>query len=104
MMTSLRYREKFSRALYCLAVREGDVRNRLRGAYDQLRVLRADEVPSAIRGEWRCILEDLTKRGPLIYESGVAPKSSINHTLDRMQNRTARKIAERIYRVAIDLQ
>ena len=44
-MISLRYREKFRRALFYLAVQEGDVRERLRFAYNQLRVLREDEIP-----------------------------------------------------------
>lgn len=102
-MVSLRHKEKFQRALYCLAVSEGDVRNRLRGAYDQIRLLRDDEVPPEIRQEWLCILEDLTKRGPLI-QSDVVLKNDIDHTLGRMKNKTASKIALRIYRIAIDLQ
>lgn len=102
-MVSLRYKEKFRRALYCLAVSEGDVRDRLRGAYDQIRLLRDDEVPPEIRQEWLCILKDLTKHGPFI-QSDLILKNDLDHTLGRMKNKTARKIAERIYRIAIDLQ
>lgn len=102
-MVSLRYREKFRRALYCLAVGEGDVRDRLRGAYNQIRLLRDDEVPQGIRLEWLSILEELTRHGALI-QSDVILKDALNHTLSRMRNKTARKIAERIYRIAIDLQ
>ena len=39
-----------------------------------------------------------------LIQSGVILKDALNHTLSRMRNKTARKIAERIYRIAIDLQ
>lgn len=102
-MVSLRHKEKFRRALYFLAISEGDVRDRLRRAYDQIRLLRDDEVPPEIRQEWLCILKDLTKHGPLI-QSNVNLKDDIDHTLGRMKNKTASKIALRIYRIAINLQ
>lgn len=101
-MASLRHKEKFRRALYYLAVGEGDVRARLRGAYNQIRILREDEVPSSIRQEWLSIIQALTDRGPLI-QSEVVLKSDLDHTLDQMKNKTARKIAERIYRIAVDI-
>lgn len=65
-MISLRRREKSRRALYYLEVGEGDVRDRLHSAYNQIRVLRDDEVPQEIRSEWLSILEELTKHGALI--------------------------------------
>lgn len=102
-MISLRYKGKFRNALYYLAVGEGDVRARLRRAYFQINSLREDEVPQDIRQEWVEIVRDLTARGALI-ESGIALKSDLDNTLDRMKNRTARKIAERIYRVSVDIQ
>lgn len=102
-MVSLRYREKFRRALYYLAVKEGDVRARLRSAYEQLRVLREDELPEEIRAEWKDILHQLTKRGAMIHESGYVINSSLDQTLENMRNKTGRKIAERIYRIAINM-
>jgi hypothetical protein len=102
-MISLRHREKFRRALFYLAVSEGDVRDRLRKAYAQLDTLRDDEVPQEVRAEWASILEELTKRGPLIHADRVI-KDALDHTLGRMKNKTARKIAERVYRIAIDFQ
>lgn len=102
-MISLRYKGKFRSALYYLAVGEGDVRNRLRRAYFQIKSLREDEVPQNIRQEWLEVMRDLTARGALI-ESGVALRSDVDNTLDRMKNRTARKIAERIYRISVDIQ
>jgi len=100
-MTSLRHKEKLRRALYHLAVGEGDVRQRLVAAYNHIRVLREDEIPPDMLKEWKSILNDMTRRGPLL-ESGVLLKDAVSHTLSRMQNRTARRIAERIYRISVD--
>ena len=96
-MVSLRHREKYNSALYALAVREGDVRERLRGAYRHLRMLREDEVPSEHRKEWNQILSALVQRGPMLGPTGDIYKSALDHTLDQMRNSSGRKIAERIY-------
>lgn len=100
-MVSLRHKEKLRRALYYLAVGEGDVRERLTNAYNQLRVVREDEIPPEMLEEWNSILNDLTHRGPL-QSSGLLLKDAASHTLGRMRKRTARRIAKRIYRIAID--
>jgi hypothetical protein len=86
-----------------LAVQEGDVRDRLRSAYNHLRVLREDELPEEIRDEWKQILHELTRKDAWIHESGHVIKSSLDQTLDSIRNKTGRKIAERIYIIAIDL-
>jgi hypothetical protein len=101
-MASLRHKEKLRRALYYLAVGEGDVRERLLHAYNQIRVLREDEIPPGMLEELKGILKDMTRRGPLI-KSSVLLKDAAHHTLGRMHKRTARRIAERIYRISIDL-
>lgn len=97
MATSHRCREKFNAALYCLAVREGDVRERLRGAYRYLRMLSEDEVPSHLQGEWGEILEALTRHGPELGPNGEVYQNALGHTLHRIRNSTGRRIAERIY-------
>ena len=102
VLVSLRYREKFRRALYHLVVQEGDVRARLRAAYNELRVLREDELPDEIREEWKDILHQLSKKEALRDESGRVIQNSLDRTLSSIKNKTGRKIAERIYRIAID--
>jgi len=96
-MVSLRYRGKFNAALYALAVREGDVRARLRCAYRELRSLREDEVPVRLRTEWHAVLKELTRRGPSYFSTGEVHQSAIDHTLNRMRNKTGRRIAVKIY-------
>jgi hypothetical protein len=91
-----RCREKFRAALYRLAVAEGDVRERLRGAYRYLRMLSEDEVPPALREKWSEILTDLTKLGPEVDRDGAVYQSAVEHTMSRIRNSTGRKIAERI--------
>ena len=100
MPVTRRCREKFQAALYRLAVGEGDVRQRLRGAYRYLRMLSEEEVPVDLRTEWRSIQDALTRRGPDIAVDGTVYKNSIDNTLAHMRNVTGRRIAERIYALA----
>jgi len=97
MAINRRCREKFHTALYRLTVGEGDVRDRLRGAYRYLKMLSEDEVPPKLREEWASILQALTRQGPEVGPNGEVYRSSIDHTMSRIKNRTGRAIAERIY-------
>lgn len=98
-----RAREKLMDAEYRLAVSEGDVRERLRRAYTPLRRLSAEDLPADLRDEWREILRELTRHGPERDSDGHVWRSSIDHTMSRIRNRTGRRIAERIYRLRAQL-
>jgi len=103
MNATKRCKEKFRSAIYCLAVREGDVRERLLPAYRYLNMLTDTEIPEAYRNEWRSILEACTR-----YESdkdadGTVYLSAVEHTMKRIKNSTGRRIAERIFRLACEL-
>lgn len=104
MATNRRCREKFHAALYCLAVREGDVRDRLRGAYRYLRMLSEDEVPPKLRKEWEAILQALTRLGPEVGLDGKVYRSAIDHTMNRIKNGTGRAIAKRIYALVREIK
>lgn len=95
-----RCREKLRSALYCLAVREGDVRERLKGAHRYLRMLSEEELPQNLREEWGSILYELTKRGPELGPQGDVWQTALDHTLGSIKNVTGRRIAERIYALA----
>lgn len=103
MTTTRRYREKMNDALYCLAVREGDVRQRLRGAYRVLCVLSLTDVPVSHRQEITSILAACTRLGPELGPDSEVWATSLEHTMRRIKNRTGRRLAERIYRLARDL-
>ncbi len=102
-MANLRYRGKFRRALYYLAINEGNVRERLKYAYRELNYLREDEVPVEIRQEWQSILKALTALGPSTSSTGTVLKNDLDNTLSKMRNGTGSKIALRIYRLAVDI-
>ena len=92
-----RYAEKLRSATYFLAVGEGDVRDRLRRAYKELRSLSNSDIPPHVREEWASILSALTRLGPELDSDGSAWQTSVDHTLSRIRNSTGRKIAERIW-------
>ncbi len=92
-----RCREKFSAAIYRLAVAEGDVRSRLLSAYRILRSLQDEEFPPQLRDEWTQLKTSITRLGPQVDQHGVAWKSGDEYTLSKIKNSTGRKIAERIY-------
>ena len=94
-----RCREKFSAAIYRLAVAEGDVRSRLLSAYRILRTLQDEEFPPQLRDEWIQVKAAITRLGPQVDQQGVAGKSDADYTLSKIKNSTGRKIAERIYRL-----
>lgn len=81
-----------------LAVGEGDVRERVKRAYLRLRTLQAGELPVELRSEWQAIIREVTRYGPEEDRYGLV-RNSVDHTLLRMRNKTARRIAERIYRL-----
>lgn len=102
-MVSLRHREKLRRAVYYLAVNEGDVRELLRAADNELRVLSDDEIPENIRDELKDILHQLTKKGALFHESGQVIQTALDNTLSGIRNSTGKNISVRIYRLAVNL-
>jgi len=103
MTPTRRCKEKFGSAIYCLAVREGDVRERLLGAYRYLHMLTESEIPPEYRGEWREILDACTRYGPDIDADGTVYFSAVEHTMKRIKNCTGRRISERIYRLAREI-
>ena len=98
-----RCREKFNAAIYRLAVGEGDVRDRLRGAYRYLQMLSERDVPPHLRKELASILTSLTRYGPEVDSDGSVYRKSIDHTLSRIRNSTGRKIAKQICALAREL-
>jgi hypothetical protein len=91
-----RSREKFLAAVYRLAVAEGDVRARLRGAHWYLRQLTLDEIAPEHQDEFALLMNDLTWRGAERGPDGYIYRTALDHTITRMRNGAARRIAERI--------
>jgi hypothetical protein len=94
-----RVREKLSKALYRLATREGDVRQRLRAAHWVLNQLRVNELPPELREDWQSIMHRLTRLGPECGPNGDVWADALEHTMSRIRNGTGRLIANDVYRL-----
>jgi len=104
MATTRRYSEKLHSAIYALAVREGDVRSRLEGAYFYLRQLSERDVPATAREEFFYLVNALTRAGPDRSPDGEVYRSAVSNTLRNIQNRTARRYAERLFALYRELR
>ena len=103
-MTFRRANEKLLVAVVDLVSGVGDARSRVAQAYVQLRRLTDTELPATKVGEWRSILQALTKDGPERDTDGTLWAPAVENTTRRMRNRTASKIAHRIFTLYRDLQ
>ena len=89
-------KEKLSRIVYALATREGDVRDRLKAAYRDIRILTPEDVPPGMQSDLQEVKDWLVRYGPERYR-GQLVQSALEHTLRRSRNGTARRIAEKLY-------
>lgn len=85
---------KFSQAIRDMAVGEGDVRSRLEAAYWTLEPIDPDELPTPLDTHFRWICQQLTRR-----ERRWPMDSSVRASLASMQNKTGRRIAERLLEI-----
>jgi hypothetical protein len=91
--------EKLSQAVFLLATGEGDVRSRLRAAYLEFSAVLPDSLPENLQEDFEWIRSELTKRDARFPGDG-----KLDATLFRMQNRTGKKIAERIFELVQKVQ
>lgn len=96
-------REKLFSAIQVLATLPGDVRSRLLSAYAGFHPVKEDDFPDKLKKDWRWIEKSLTKCGPVYDHKGDVAVGSIENTLKRMQNRTGKKIAERLFHLFCEL-
>lgn len=94
--------ESFPKAARHLAAGEGDARQRVWLAYLAIHHLQPERLPEGLRKDFEWVMKQLTKRNPerrslvrhdgLLYDEGL-----IEANLRTMQNRTASRIADRIF-------
>lgn len=89
--------EKLTNALKILATHPGDARKRMIVAYLAIRSLNECDFPVIHRAEWNAIIAELTKHPPECDANGNVLRSSVERTMTSRTNRTAAKIAERLY-------
>lgn len=100
MTSDTRYAlEKLTNALECLATHPGDVRERLVSAHMCFHTLNVSDFPVECQADWRWIMSELTKFGPLYDHKGDIYKGSVQNTMARVRETTAEKIAKRIFQL-----
>lgn len=95
-----RTREILSTIIAFLATAQGDMRNRLTNLVVEIGELCEDDFPDKLKKDWKFIEDKLTKY-PEKYNWNKTriEMGSFEHSLSRMQNRTACKIAEKLYQL-----
>jgi len=88
--------EKLSAAVRALALGPGDMRSRLVTAHLCMHTLRDSDFPIDLQKDWRWISKQISQRGPIAGADGTVHIGSVENTMQRIQNRTAVKIAERL--------
>lgn len=96
--------EKLSIALRSLATGAGDVRNRLRSAYLTFHPVKERDFPPHLQADWRWVMAQLTRFGPIMNHKGEVGTGSVDHTLSRIKNSTGTKIAEKIFDLHTELE
>jgi hypothetical protein len=91
--------EKLTIALHCLVTGSGDVRERVGDAFFACYTLRERNFPPELYDDWRWIERAVTKRGPLIDHRGEVFVGSIANTMMRVRRKTAKRIAERFWKL-----
>jgi len=91
--------EKFMDALNNLATGPYDVRQRLRSAYLHFHPVTKKHLPEELQDDYKWILNQLTKFGPVVGKDGEVLRGAVEETLNRIRNATGSKIADRIIHI-----
>lgn len=98
MKKDYRYvREKLFDAVYALAVGQKDVRSRLVNAYLACHTLRPKDFPDEFQDDWKWVVRQLTRHGPVLNYKGEVSIGSVENTMSIIKNRTGSKIARKIF-------
>lgn len=87
-----------------LCIGPGDARKRLLSANDATSSLLDIHFPEELLADWHSIQERMKKSGPRTDFGGQMVEGAVAHTMSRIQNRTASKIAEDILKLHKKLQ
>jgi hypothetical protein len=96
--------EKLSSAVYYLAIGGGNIRSRLKTAYLEFHPVSVDDFPLHLQSDWKWIIAQLTRLGPVRDEDGVIRFGAIDHTLSKIRNSTGSEIAQRIVSLQSELE
>ena len=97
MKTDYSYaQENLNDAIYALAVGHGDVRSRLITAHSACHTLSARDFPQEFQEDWQWIVQQLKRYGPIRDYKGEVETGSVEHTMRRIKNKTAARIAKKL--------
>ena len=96
--------EKFTQAVYSLATGEGDARSRVLDAYMAFHPVNDTDLPEELQPDYQWVMAKLTSREPIYNHRGEVYKGSVEHSLEKMRNKTAAEIARRIVKIHDELQ
>jgi hypothetical protein len=88
--------EKLLVALESLATGAGDVRERLAKAFLSFHPVREEDFPPRLRSDWRWIMHQLTRCGPVVDHHGKIYRGSVENTMYKIKRVTGVRIAKRL--------
>jgi hypothetical protein len=92
-------KEKLFIAIERLALGEKDIRSRIASAYYAMATLDDEDIPPEFVKDWNIFVYEISKKEELRALDGVLVKNRVDETTRAMKNKTARKLAEIIYRM-----
>ncbi len=96
--------EKLLLALDSLATGAGDVRERLYTAYKSFHPLKESDFPEALQADYRWVMEQMTKYGPVLDHEGKVRIGSVENTLRHIRKATGVKIAKKLHYLYHELE
>ena len=95
---------RIDEAIAELCIGAGDARKRLLSVNEATSSLLDSHFPENLLADWKSIQERMTKSGPRTNFEGKMVEGAVAHTMTKIQNRTASKIAEDILKLHKKLQ
>ncbi|WPC75914.1 hypothetical protein [Vibrio porteresiae] len=90
---------RISDAVEELCIGEGDARSRLLSANEATSSLLDRHFPTELVSDWQSIQRRMTKYGPGTNFAGENVEGAVAHTMRKIKNRTASKIAQDIFKL-----
>lgn len=91
-------------AVYELCIGVGDARKRLLSVNDATSSLLDIHFPEELLADWKSIQQKMSKSGPRKNFEGKMLEGAVAHTMSKIRNHTASKIAEEILKLHKTLQ
>ena len=95
--------EKLYIAIRSLATNNCTIHERILNAFMSFHTLREEDFPDEYKEDWKWIMDQITKKGPVMSEKNDVLVGSVENTLAGLDNSVAVEIATKIFDIAWDL-